>query len=157
MPRSHSAYLVFGLVRGHVVVVRAGLEEQSLGDEVVVGRVASVIPVVDQLSEHGTCLPPEVRLGQVARYLAGLVAIVVCDELVGDRAGSRLDAVFEMLALVQEGPRAGQSLCRTWAVGVESNALGVDEGRDAAHGRQGGEAVEEKHYHGNNGQSECDE
>lgn len=63
----------FGCVDGHVVAVVAGLVHQGLLDNVVIGRVVCVVPVVYHGSEHSSCFPPVVWIRQVAWRVAGLV------------------------------------------------------------------------------------
>lgn len=66
----------FRSVDGHVVAVVAGLVDQGLLDDVVVGRVVCVVPVVYHCPEHSSCFPPVVWIRQVARRVARLVATV---------------------------------------------------------------------------------
>ncbi len=90
-PEAAEAYLCQGLVTRHKVFVRGDLGEKTLGDDVVVGCVAGVIPVVDHLIEHCTRLPPIVGLWQQAHRLACKVAFVVGHHAVGDGGSGTFD------------------------------------------------------------------
>lgn len=56
-----------GMVGGHVVFIVAGLVKHALHDDLVVGRVAGQVPVVDVGAHHGAAFPPVV----VALVLSG--------------------------------------------------------------------------------------
>lgn len=107
--------LGLGLVRRHEVVVFADLVQQALGGQRVVRVVACLDPVVDQGREQGARFPPciksvlvhhnssprrmnqkgggrtKVWLGEIARNLARLVAIVILHEPIRNGARAILD------------------------------------------------------------------
>lgn len=73
-----------GLIFRHEILRRARLVHHALDDDIIVGVIAGVSPVVDQGTEHSTGLPPVVRLWKIARNIAGLVARIVRHQLFGD-------------------------------------------------------------------------
>jgi len=71
-----------------------------LDDDVVVGVVAGVEPVVDQRAEHGAAFPPVIGVWEVAWNLAGLVTVVVGEHVIGEGFGCGFDGVCDMCLAV---------------------------------------------------------
>ena len=86
-------YLLAGLRGRHEVFGGGDLRQQRLGDDVVVGRVVGVVPVVDHGAPDGAGFPPVVGGGEgpFRDGAAALVAGVVAHQAVGDRACGLLD------------------------------------------------------------------
>lgn len=63
----------------------------GLGGGLWLGR--RTVPVVDQVPEHASCLPPVVGVRQVTGHIARVVAGVVLHHPVRHRAGRALDRV----------------------------------------------------------------
>jgi hypothetical protein len=90
-----------GPVRRHKTVLRrARLENHGALGQVVVRRVARVVPVIDHGPPHGTCLPPVVRpcgrgSWQDTWCLSGIIAVVVTEEIRGDRLARLFYRVWE--------------------------------------------------------------
>lgn len=82
-------------IDGHVVAVVTGLVDQGLLDNVVVGRVICVVPVVYHGSEHSSCFPPVVWVRQVAGCVAGHVAGVVRHQLLSHFACGGFDGSWK--------------------------------------------------------------
>lgn len=108
-----------GLVSRHVVIVVANLEQETLGNNVIEGVVARVVPVVNEGAEHGTGLPPcgtlvrwfgnaqnsrgregeydkrhtVIWIRQKAGGASGLVAVVEREHVFGELLGHIFDRV----------------------------------------------------------------
>ena len=66
-----------GLVLGLVVHVCTALVEHGLCCDLIVLRVASVIPVIDQRAEHGSGFPPVVWISEQTWNSSSCVSVVV--------------------------------------------------------------------------------
>lgn len=109
---------VLALVARHIVVVRPGLEEKALLNNIIVGRVAGVIPIIYQSVEHGATLPPVVRLSKQTGGLAGFIPVIVLHHAIGYGArggfgGLRVvDDQFDSQNQLRQSQRRGCSLSK---------------------------------------------
>jgi hypothetical protein len=99
------------LVLGHKVLVIAHLEQNGFRGNVVVSRIAGVIPVVNKAAENRTGLPlfalglpfrmqrqktnPEDRFSENSRRLSRLIAWVILHHLVCYSLSNRLNRLYE--------------------------------------------------------------
>lgn len=82
-----------GLVWRHEVSGLAGLVQNGLGGDCIVGRVSGISPVVDKSTEHSASLPPVVRISEKAGDAACGVAVVVAHHVVSYSARSTFNGV----------------------------------------------------------------
>ena len=66
----------------------------------VVGGVVRVVPIFDHGPEHSACFPPVVGGGQIARYVAGVVAGVIVHHSPCYGVGCVFDGCWRVLVAV---------------------------------------------------------